>query len=64
MLLSPFKAYKANYEEVLPSESVGKICAQFITTYPPGIPILTYGELICEKHLEFLNPEDKIRIVK
>jgi len=64
MVMPMHKAFRANYEEVLPSEAMDKVCAEMITTYPPGIPVLTYGELICQEHLNFLNPEIKIRIVK
>ncbi len=64
IVMPMYKAFNANYEEVLPSDAVDKVCAQMVTTYPPGIPVLTYGELICKEHLNFLNPERKIRIVK
>ncbi len=63
-LMAPSKAFKAEYEEILPEDAIGKVCAQMITTYPPGIPILTYGEQITNEHLSFLNSEIKIRIVK
>ena len=62
--LSPYEAYTSKYEEVLPNDAIGKICAELITTYPPGIPILSYGELITDTHIKYLEPNRKIRIVK
>jgi len=64
MNMTPGDAFNSEYEEVLPPEAAGKTCAQIITAYPPGIPVLTYGERICEEHLAFLDDEIKIRIVK
>lgn len=60
----PKEAFYAKYEEVLPTNAVGKISADLITTYPPGIPVLTYGERISEEHIKILNQDNKIRIVK
>lgn len=64
MAMSPRQAFNADYDEVLPKNAIGKICAQIVMAYPPGIPVLTYGEKINEAHLAFLNSEIKIRIVK
>ena len=64
MMLSPQYAYNANFTETQIENAIGKISAQIITSYPPGIPILTYGERISEMHLNFINPKNKIRIVK
>lgn len=33
-------------------DAVGKLAAEMITPYPPGIPLLMIGELITEKHIE------------
>ena len=35
-------------------EAVGKVCNEFIYAYPPDIPVLTPGEIIREKTLEYL----------
>ncbi|MBQ9022968.1 MAG: aminotransferase class I/II-fold pyridoxal phosphate-dependent enzyme [Eubacterium sp.] len=37
------------------SSSAGKICADFIIPYPPGIPILVPGERITEKHIRQMS---------
>lgn len=43
-------------QELVPlSESIGRICAQQITPYPPGVPLLMPGELIEEPHILLLE---------
>ena len=64
MMLSPQYAYYANTQETELKNAIGKISSQIVTAYPPGIPVLTYGERISEEHLSFINPNYKIRIVK
>ncbi len=45
-VLSPRAAWFAQSQEKPVSEVVGKIAGQFVTPYPPGIPILCPGEEI------------------
>jgi arginine decarboxylase len=41
--------------EVLPfKESAGRIIAEFIYVYPPGIPILLPGEVISQKNIDYI----------
>ena len=40
------------FEEVDFSEAEGKICAEFIALYPPGIPLIVPGEVISREFLE------------
>lgn len=40
------QAYDAEKEQVLLSESTGRIAAEFINLYPPGIPLVVPGERI------------------
>ena len=42
------RAFHGNREEVPLEEAVGRISADFINLYPPGIPILVPGEVISE----------------
>lgn len=58
------QAYNSDCIEVSLKDAIGKTCAQIVTPYPPGIPVLTYGERICEEHQSFIDPELKLRIVK
>ena len=46
LLLSPRDAVFSPQERVAFSDSTGRICAETITSYPPGIPILFPGEQI------------------
>ena len=36
-------------------KSIGKLSGEMITVYPPGIPIISYGELIEEEIVECLE---------
>ena len=33
-------------------ETEGAVSAEFVYLYPPGIPVLAPGEVICGRHLE------------
>lgn len=46
MMLTPFEAADQESELVLLKEAAGKICAEGITIYPPGIPTVFAGEVI------------------
>lgn len=35
--------------------SIGKVCAENIVPYPPGIPLITKGEVIQNKHINYLK---------
>ena len=49
VVMSPQKAFYAE-KETLPLEKTdGKICAEFVMCYPPGIPILAPGERITKE---------------
>lgn len=37
------------------NESIGKICAEYIFAYPPGIPILVPGELITAEIIDYIR---------
>lgn len=43
------------YEEVPLNRSAGRICAEYLYFYPPGIPILAPGEVITRDHLRLLE---------
>ncbi|MBV8355173.1 MAG: ornithine decarboxylase, partial [Candidatus Eremiobacteraeota bacterium] len=40
-------------------ESAGRICAEVITPYPPGIPVVSPGEEITKEIIEYLRLEKK-----
>lgn len=68
--LSPRDAFYADTEVVPLREAAGRIIAEFIMVYPPGIPILLPGEVISQENIDYITehlevglpvqgPEDK-----
>ncbi|MFS1513354.1 aminotransferase class I/II-fold pyridoxal phosphate-dependent enzyme [Chengkuizengella sp. SCS-71B] len=68
--LSPRDAFYADTEVIPFQESAGRIIAEFIMVYPPGIPILLPGEIVTQENIDYINehlevglpiqgPEDK-----
>lgn len=49
------EAGKQKWERVRISDSLGRISAEFIYVYPPGIPIITPGEKISQNILNKIN---------
>ncbi|MFG2555721.1 aminotransferase class I/II-fold pyridoxal phosphate-dependent enzyme [Streptomyces sp. NPDC048581] len=50
----PRDAYFAGHTEVPTTEAVGRIAAEMITPYPPGIPVVLPGERLTEPVLKYL----------
>lgn len=46
--LTMTEAFHSQREEIILEDAVGKIAADFIVLYPPGVPLVTPGELIDE----------------
>lgn len=53
--LEPFEVLDAEYERVSIDKALGKIVAESIVPYPPGVPMLIMGEVIEEKHIKLIN---------
>jgi arginine/lysine/ornithine decarboxylase len=51
----PRNAFFAATEDVPITEAAGRICAEQITPYPPGIPVLLPGERIGQCAPDYLN---------
>lgn len=49
------KAVNSEQEDVPAEECEGRICAEYLYAYPPGIPILAPGEYIKREHLEIMR---------
>ncbi|HHY73910.1 MAG TPA: aminotransferase class I/II-fold pyridoxal phosphate-dependent enzyme [Bacillus bacterium] len=79
LALSPRDAFYSKTEVVPFEESIGRIIAEFVMVYPPGIPILIPGEIISKENLDYIRenlevglpvqgPEDpelkSIRVIK
>ena len=55
MEIAPRQASRAQHIRVACDESVGKISAESICPYPPGIPVVIPGEIITADALEYLR---------
>jgi arginine decarboxylase len=44
--LAPREAFFADHETVPASAAVGRICAEVVAPYPPGVPVLVPGEIV------------------
>lgn len=53
--LSPRDAYFASKKRISTSDSIGKVSAELICPYPPGIPVLMPGEIITVKAIAYLQ---------
>jgi arginine/lysine/ornithine decarboxylase len=51
----PRDAFFAQAESVKPGEAVGRVSAEMITPYPPGIPVLAPGELVNQAAVDYLE---------
>ncbi|MFA9557304.1 aminotransferase class I/II-fold pyridoxal phosphate-dependent enzyme [Evansella sp. AB-rgal1] len=54
LALSPRDAFYAETEAIPLEDSAGRISAEFVMVYPPGIPILIPGEVIDEENLHYI----------
>ncbi|WP_027091017.1 aminotransferase class I/II-fold pyridoxal phosphate-dependent enzyme [Cohnella thermotolerans] len=52
--LTPRDAFYGETEAVPLTESAGRIIAEFIYVYPPGIPILLPGEVISQENIDYI----------
>ncbi|WP_258111337.1 aminotransferase class I/II-fold pyridoxal phosphate-dependent enzyme [Alicyclobacillus sp. SP_1] len=55
LLMAPRDAFYARTEVVPIAESVGRIIAEMIMVYPPGIPILMPGEKITAESIDYIE---------
>lgn len=44
-----------NTQEVLTDDAEGRICADYVNLYPPGIPLILPGERITKEHIMLIN---------
>jgi arginine decarboxylase len=55
MAIAPRPASRAQHMRVASDEAIGKISAESICPYPPGIPVVIPGEIITADALEYLR---------
>jgi arginine decarboxylase len=59
MRMLPREAFLAQTEPVRFKQSKGRICAETISPYPPGIPVIAPGEEVTDEIIEYLSLEIK-----
>lgn len=55
VVCSPQEAFYSDKKQVPLDLALGKVCAEFVMCYPPGIPILAPGELVTKDALEHIK---------
>ncbi|MRH41893.1 aminotransferase class I/II-fold pyridoxal phosphate-dependent enzyme [Aquibacillus halophilus] len=55
LAFSPREAFYADTEIINMSDSAGRISAESIMVYPPGIPIFIPGEIITKENIDYIN---------
>jgi arginine decarboxylase len=55
LALTPRDAFYSKTEVVPVEEAVGRIIAEFVMVYPPGIPIFIPGEIITKDNLSYIQ---------
>ena len=55
VMMTPREAFYSKQQAIPLNKSLGKISAEFVMCYPPGIPILAPGELVTQEALDYIN---------
>lgn len=53
--MTPHEAFYASKKSLTLEECVGEVCSEFVMIYPPGIPILSPGELVTDEIIEYIR---------
>jgi arginine decarboxylase len=56
-VVTPREAFLADHVEIPLQTSAGHVCAEVVTPYPPGIPVLCPGERITQETIDYLQLE-------
>jgi len=54
-ILSPREAFFARNETVSADAAIGRVSAELVAPYPPGVPVLAPGELVTADALQALR---------
>ena len=57
--LTPRKAWFAKKEKIPFEESLGRVSAEMVVPYPPGIPVLCPGEVVSNEVYEYLSAQKR-----
>ncbi len=52
---NPREAFYSNKKSIPIKDAIGKICAEYIIPYPPGISLLSPGEIITKEIIEYVH---------
>lgn len=55
LALTPRDSFYGDVELIPFAQSAGRIMAESVYVYPPGIPILLPGEVIAEQHIRYIH---------
>jgi arginine/lysine/ornithine decarboxylase len=55
VVLTPREAVLGRARRVPLSESIGEVCAELLSPYPPGVPLVAPGELITKEAVNYLT---------
>ena len=55
VMATPQEAFYSDKVKLPLRETIGRICAESVMCYPPGIPILAPGEMITEEIIDYIN---------
>lgn len=55
LIMTPREAFFSESERVSSSDAIGRVSANLLCPYPPGIPVLVPGEIITEEAIDFLE---------
>ena len=58
--VSPREIFFCESESAELEKAIGKICAEEVTFYPPGIPVINRGEIITEEVIKYICEMKKI----
>jgi arginine decarboxylase len=53
--MSPRDAFFARVEQVPVTDAAGRVAAEMVSPYPPGVPVLAPGERITQEVLDYLT---------
>ena len=54
VVTTPQESFYAEKESLPLSDTVGRVCSEFVMCYPPGIPILAPGEVITKDIIDYI----------
>lgn len=55
LALTPRDAFYASTEKIPLKDAIGRISAEFVMVYPPGIPIFIPGEIITKENIQYIR---------